>query len=161
MTVIRSYSARSGRTYGHHPSASYVEGNTVRKYSRPEERGIPGSGHQILRNRERTLQMNLRYVVFLTAAAVLSVTMCVNYLKLQAESTALQKEATRLESSLNSLRLENDTKYNRIMSSVDLEQIREKAMEELGMVYAKSDQIETYDASGRDYVRQYMDVPDR
>ena len=97
----------------------------------------------------------------LTIAAVLTVMVCVNYLKLQSACTALQKEGTRMESSLNMLRLENDREYNRIMSSVNLEEIKETAIEKLGMVYIKADQIETYDASGSDYVRQYMEVPDR
>ncbi len=105
--------------------------------------------------------MNLGYVLFLTIAAVLTVMVCVNYLKLQSSCTALQKESTRMESSLNALRLENDREYNRIMSSVNLEEIKQTAIDKLGMVYIKADQIETYDASGSDYVRQYMDVPER
>ncbi len=140
---------------------SYTEGNTLRTLDLP----VSSTGHvlseQTSRNRERTLQMNLGYVLFLTIAAVLTVMVCVNYLKLQSACTALQKEGTRMESSLNMLRLENDREYNRIMSSVNLEEIKETAIEKLGMVYIKADQIETYDASGSDYVRQYMEVPDR
>ena len=45
-------------------------------------------------NRERASQMNVRYVVFLTAAAVATVWMCVNYLQLKAQGTRLQKQVT-------------------------------------------------------------------
>lgn len=141
--------------------ASYAEGNTLRTMDLPVSSQGRTLSEQTSRNRERTLQMNLGYVLFLTIAAVLTVMVCVNYLKLQSSCTALQKESTRMESSLNALRLENDREYNRIMSSVNLEEIKQTAIDKLGMVYIKADQIETYDASGSDYVRQYMDVPER
>ena len=140
---------------------SYTEGNTLRKLDLPAGSSGRVLSEQASRNRERTLQMNLGYVLFLTIAAVLTVMVCVNYLKLQSSCTALQKEGTRMESSLNMLRLENDREYNRIMSSVNLEEIKETAIEKLGMIYIKADQIETYDASGSDYVRQFMEVPER
>ena len=147
------------RSYGS-SETGYVDGNTVRVREPAAQAARPVS-EQTIRNRERSLRMNLGYVLFLTVAAVICVTVCVNYLKLQSAYTALQKNATRMESRLNNLRLENDMQYNRIMSSVNLEEIRETAINRLGMVYAKQDQIETYNASGNDYVKQYRDVPDR
>ena len=65
----------------------YVYGNTVRKEreaAQPVREQNASISRQALMNRERSLQMNLRYVVFLTVAAVLTVAICVNYLKLQA-----------------------------------------------------------------------------
>lgn len=115
---------------------------------------------QALANRERSLQMNLGYVMFLTAAAVITVMICVNYLRLQAQYTAVQKESTNLVAALGALRIDNDEEYNRIISSVNLEEVKETAIEKLGMVYASEDQIETYDAETHDYVRQYLDLPD-
>ena len=156
---------RAGRSSGRKNTASasrtYVDGNTVRSISFPVRETGSSVSEQTSRNRERSLQMNLGYVLFLTIAAVISVMVCVNYLKLQSSYTALQKEAIRMESKLNTLRIENDTEYNRIMSSINLEEIKETAIDRLGMVYINADQIETYNASGSDYVRQYMEIPDR
>ena len=103
--------------------------------------------------------MNLGYVTFLTAAAVISVLMCVNFLQLQAKGTKLQKEVTSLETQLNSAILENNSDYNRIMTNVDMEHVKDVAMNELGMVYAKKSQIVTYEMEDNDYVRQYSEIP--
>ena len=144
----------------------YIQGNTVRKarpvHAQPQRREEvvrPGVSRKTRRNRERALQFNFAYVAFLTVAAVASLFVCVNYLKLQAESTAYLRKVAGLESQLNTLKEENEAEYERVLSSVDLEQIKEKAIHELGLVYAGEDQIATYDSQEGDYVRQYEDVP--
>lgn len=141
----------------------YVVGNNALSEAQPkalpqvEKRRISS---QALANRERSLQMNFGYVMFLTVAAVLSVLICVNYLRLQARYTAAQKRSTYLEATLGALRIDNDEEYNRVISSVNLEDVKKTAMEKLGMVYASEEQIETYDGNVPDYVKQYMDLPD-
>ena len=60
---------------------------------------------------------------------------------------------------MTALRTENDDEYNRVLSSVDLNQIRKTAIEELGMVYAGADQVVFYDSHTNDYVRQYGEIP--
>ena len=42
---------------------------------------------------------------------------------------------------------------------MDLEKIRDIAVNELGMVYANEDQVVLYDNEGSDYVKQYADIP--
>ena len=84
---------------------------------------------------------------------------CVNYLQLQAETTSRMKNIASLETQLESLRKENDDHYTRIMTSVDLDYIRDVAINELGMVYAGSDQVVLYDNGTDDYVRQNEDIP--
>ncbi len=147
----------SGRTY------VYVDGTAVRKLQavpQPREREqVPAASQRTKQNRERALSMNLAYVLFLTAAAVVSVFMCVNFLQLQAKETRLQKEVTSLEAQLDAAILENDSDYNRIMTGVDMEHVKNVAMDELGMVYAKKSQIVTYEIENSDYVRQYTEVP--
>ncbi|MCD7717567.1 MAG: hypothetical protein LUI39_14190 [Lachnospiraceae bacterium] len=113
----------------------------------------------IRRNRERALQMNFRYVLFLTAAAVVTVFVCVQFLQLRAVNTLLSEEVATLSAELDSAVLENDSEYNRVMNSVDLEHIKEVATNELGMQQATSDQIVTYEVEDGDYVRQYSEIP--
>lgn len=120
-----------------------------REVSRPDTTG----------NRERALQMNLGYVLFLTVMAVFTVILCVNYLQLQAKSTKLRREVTSLESSLDALRLENDLDYDRVMTGIDMEHVKDVAMNELGMVYISKKQIITYTQQDSDYVRQYEKIP--
>ena len=158
--------ADNGRTY------VYVDGTAVRKVqampqsrpqgrpqSRPQERRTTSVSRTTRRNRERALSMNFGYVIFLAAAAVITVFMCVNFLQLQAKETRLQKEVTSLETQLDAAILENDSDYNRIMTGVDMEHVKDVAMNELGMVYAKRSQVVTYELGDSDYVRRYAEVP--
>lgn len=154
----RQRTTQNGRTY------VYVDGTAVRKFQsvpadRPQKRQDPSTSQTTKRNRERALSMNLGYVTFLTAAAVICVCTCVNFLQLQARGTRLQKEVTALETTLDAAILENDADYNRIMTSVDMEHVKDVAMNQLGMVYAKKSQIVTYEMQDGDYVRQYSEIP--
>ena len=159
----------------------YIDGNTVRKvqYHQAVPSGYPEStrdyGQKNERNqtrqtrnhsaaartraRNRALQMSVGYVGFLSVAAVASLFICVSFLKLQAEVTAQRKEIAALTSSYSELKLKNDEAYSKAMSSVDLEEIRDIAINELGMVYANKGQIITYEKQDKDYVRQYEEVP--
>ncbi len=97
--------------------------------------------------------MSLGYVMFLMAAMSVCAVILINYLQLQAEMTTKVKHIASLESQLNSMRLENDETYNRIVSSIDLEEIKRIAIGELGMTYAQEGQIISYSGVGNDYMR--------
>lgn len=63
------------------------------------------------------------------------------------------------ESTLNSMKMENDEEYSRIISSVDLEYIKDVAINQLGMRYAEEGQIVEVETQGDDYVRQHQKMP--
>ena len=145
----------------------YVYGNVVPKqepvqeprrqaHERPRRKESP----QVQRNRRRAMGMNPGYVVFLSIAAVLCLVICVNYVKKQSRLTGYSKNITALQEELAGLKEENNTKYNAVMDSVNLEEIREKAQKDLGMVYASPEQMVEYDRPSADYVRQYEDIPE-
>lgn len=141
----------------------YIEGNTVRK-AQPME--TPGRNRQPKRHpsgrharREKIQYVNVFYAVFLAAAACMVLWSCVNYLQLQAETTSRMKNIAALESQLEEMRKENDDNYTRIMTSVDLDYIKDVAINELGMVYANEDQVILYDGGTGDYVRQNGEIP--
>ena len=52
------------------------------------------------------------------------------------------------------MKLANDEEYNRIISSIDLEEIKRIAIGELGMTYAQEGQIVLYVNEDNDYMRQ-------
>ena len=58
------------------------------------------------------------------------------------------------------LREENNTKYNAVMDSVNLDEIRDRAQNELGMVYASPERIVGYESPATDYVKKYEDIPE-
>jgi hypothetical protein len=63
-----------------------------------------------------------------------------------------------LERELNNLRLTNDENLARINASVNLEEIKQVAVEELGMTYAKEGQVVIVSSEGSDYVRQIREL---
>ena len=69
------------------------------------------------------------------------------------------KNISALESEIADLKTDNDTTLKRINTSVDLNQIKEKAIGELGMVYASQDQVAYYSIEDTDYMTQYSDIP--
>lgn len=138
----------------------YVYGNTARAL-RPVQVETPKSmqlSHRARRNRERAGHMNFGYVLFLTFAIVITGIGCLQYLKLQSEITNSVKRISVLESRLNEIKAENDDTESRIKGAVGLEEIKKRAMNELGMQYATPEQIVKYESDDTDYVRQYIDI---
>lgn len=144
--------------------ASYVYGNTVRREVQPVS---PAPAKQpkeisqrVQKNRNKALHMNRGYVVFLAVAAVVALFACVQYLQLQSEITNRSKHITSMQQELADAKEANTTKYNSIVNSMNLEEIREKAMTELGMVYATADQIVEYKSPTSNLMTQYAAIPE-
>ena len=104
--------------------------------------------------------MSSAYVVFLTIAALMALIVCVNYVQLQSRITSRSKNITAMQEELADMKEEINTKYNAIMDSVNLDEIRDKAQTDLGMVYASPQQVVEYDNPATDYVKQYESIPE-
>ncbi|MCU6747810.1 hypothetical protein OCV51_09125 [Faecalicatena acetigenes] len=168
MAAVR----RRPNSYRHHGYAGgnqrafYVYGNTVRQAEvlpKKETREHSGStrktSRQVKRNRNRALNMSPAYVGFLVAAAFCAVFVCMLYLQLQSDIVSRSENITALQQELADLTEANDTAYNAATDSVNLEEVRSKAMNELGMVYAAQGTVIEYDSPTSDYVKQYSDIP--
>ena len=99
------------------------------------------------------------YVFFLAVISSVAVAMCVHYLQLKSQITTQTKQIAVMESNLSQLKADNDALYNSVLASVDLEYVKNVAMNELGMDYPKQNQIYQFDTAGNSYVRQYRSVP--
>ena len=154
---IREMKAASRRN---NVSSEYIYGNTARELRELDTTQVPGIhlSHQTRRNRDRAKHMSPAYVLFLTLAMAFTVVICIQYLMLRSDVTSKIKELAKLETQLNELRAENDDMENRIKGAVDLEEVKYRAMNELGMQYANSDQIIAYECEDTDYVRQLIDI---
>ncbi len=144
---------------------TYVYGSTVRQLAAPERTERQERRHKIssrtLKNRRRAAKMNIRYVAFLAVETVAALAICIGYLQLRAEVDGRAGRVGRMETQLKDAEAENDAAYNQVMKSVNLEEIRRIAIEELHMVYANNSQVIFYDAEESDYVRQYEDIPEK
>lgn len=164
-TTANRRQAYSQRTAG--SRQMYVYGNAVpkpeyepqRRVKEPEQPKKKVS-RQVKQNRKKAMGISKAYVIFLSVAAFLALVVCVNYVQLRAELTSRSKNITALQEEYVALNEENTTKYNSIMDSVNLEEIRDKAMNELGMVYAAENQIIEYDDPSGGYIKQYEQIPE-
>ena len=159
----RDSQTRAGRNMA--GSSFYVYGSAVPKQEalperRKEERPVwKQTSSQVKKNRRRALDMSPIYTGFLTVAAVCAVFICVVYLQLQSELVQRSENITALQKELSNLTEANDTAYNAAADSVNLQEIRDKAMNELGMVYAANGNVVEYDSPTSDYVKQYNEIP--
>ncbi len=118
----------------------------------PSLRGISGG------RRHHHNTFSLGYVLLVTAALLFTAFVLIHYITLRSEITNKVQRISTLEARLNELKLENDATYSRINSNMDLARIRDTAINELGMTYAKEGQIETFTSENGDYVRQLSDI---
>ena len=134
----------------------YVYGNTVRRLEPgwEEERPVKKPHHEVRKNRDKAHHMSAGYVLFLTVALCAAAWILVNYVQLRAELTSLTESVAGKQSQLKYLKVSNDENYNRIVSGIDLEEIKRIALGELGMIYAQEGQIIEYENDVRDYMRQ-------
>ena len=139
----------------------YMNGNTAR-----QTRTAPGFERRQVRVVEpaerkqgKNQKMSLGYVLFMSVALAFMGVMLVFYIGLQSEVKSTVKTISQKESELNDLRNSNDEMESRVKSDVDLEEIKEIAMGQLGMIYAKEGQIETFLSEDSDYVRQLQEIP--
>ena len=141
--------------------ASYVYGNTVRRETQPvPQKPVKKEVSQrVQKNRNKVLHMNKGYVAFLATAAMIALFACVQYLQLQSEVTNRSKNITAMQHELADKKEANTTKYNAIVNSMNLEEVRDKAMNELGMVYATPDQVIEYRNPTSNLITQYASIP--
>ena len=155
--------ANQSMAYRREPERYYIDGNTARKLQPlPQQR--TRTTHQGTRhNQKRRMKvspMNLGYISFMIASVLVVCVVLMGYINLQSDITNRVTHISKMESELKNLKLANDETYTKIMSNVDLDEIKRIAIGELGMKYAKEGQVITYSGEGSDYVRQYGDIPE-
>ncbi len=134
----------------------YVYGNAAQIEVIPQElrERKKKRAKQIKHNREKMSKMNPAYVLFLLGAVAVTAFVLIHYLNLKSELSTTVKNISTLEKEYASLKMTNDEDYSSIEASVNVEEIRRIAIEELGMTYAGDGQIITFSTEGEDYVRQ-------
>ncbi len=112
------------------------------------------------RNLVRAKRMSALHFVLMLMATAMIFAMCAIYIQLQSELNSKMKQVASLETDLIALRTDNDIMEKRIETSIDLDEIKDRAMNELGMVYPSKDQVIYYQIDQTDYMEQYDDIPD-
>lgn len=105
------------------------------------------------------MHMSAGYVVFLAGAAIAALIVCVVYLQMHSELTERSKNVTVLQKTLSEAKEENNTKLNSVLNSVSLDDVKNRAVNELGMVIASPGQVIEYQNQSGDSVKQYESIP--
>ena len=92
-------------------------------------------------------------------AAIAMLLVCIKYVNLQSANMSHAKKISAMEEELATLKEENTTRYNAIVDSVNLDEVRKKAKKDLGMVDASDSQVVEYKKPSLDYVKQYESIP--
>ncbi len=158
-------------TKRHYDNTYYVHGNTVRKQQTAHQLNMPAPNRERDYVREPKKKTSPRVVpapawdikslLFLATAIVVAFGICISYLHTTQSITAMSKKITTLESEILDLKIQNDEAYNKIDSLVDLSYIYEIAVNELGMVHAKDNQVIPYNSKKSTSVRQYGEIPEK
>ena len=151
----------------------YVNGSTVRQLeAQPvrreridrtkikEEQQKKRRRNAARRNRERALHMSRSYVAFLTLCVGVVAFAAVAMVQMQSQVTQRMEHIAALESQITDLKADNDARYKEIVTSVDLDYIKDVAMNQLGMQYATEDQIIFYSVENNNFMDQYSDIPE-
>lgn len=97
--------------------------------------------------------------VYATMAIVFCVCFFVGYIYLQTQVTERTDNIAKLETQISTLKADNGAAEARINTAANLSNVRNTALNELGMVYANADQIVYYDIENSDYMNQYSKIP--
>ena len=181
----RAYRRTTNRNYGtdsygrDYRRMTYIEGNAVRRmdampddWENEQKRRREREQRELQerqsarrrraiarRNQDKALIMNRGYVAFLTMAAIVTCITAGFYIKLQSDITIHLNQIAALETEVSNLRLDNDACYTRLATAHKLEDIKKQAINDLGMVYPKEDQIVYYSIDRSDFMTQYSEIP--
>ncbi len=155
----------------------YTEGNTVRQMeAMPDETDYREQRRRRLEQeqqaearrqkrlarqaQEKAMHNSRQYLVLLIAGVLVFGYFIGTYIRIQSDITTRMKTIAKLETQISNLRMENDEAYKRISMAIDLEVVKNIAINELGMFYATPDQIVYYTVENDDYMNQYIEIPE-
>ena len=152
----------------------YVNGSTVRQMEpmpvrqpkkidrreREEQQRKKHRRNAIRRNRARALHMSKGHVAFLTVCVAIVAFSAVSLIQIQSQVTQRMENIAVLESQITDLKADNDARYKEIVTSVDLDYIKDVAINQLGMQYATEEQVIYYSIENNNFMDQYSDIPE-
>ncbi len=129
------------------------------QHERPVEKAPVKKRQRRVLPRNAVNVLPIAYVMTVAIACVCILACSGIYIHSKTEVTALTKQISTLQSSLETVRQENQDLQNEITTSTSLDTIRKKATKDLGMVPADESQIVYFEGSDSEYVRQKEDIP--
>ena len=135
------------------PTSTYIHTSAAPKTlpQKKNQRGLEVLPKEI---KKYNISGKLLLSVFYIVCIGLFIGSILMYINLQGKLSNSVDKIASLQAQYETYKKNNDAKYAEINSSVDYEEIRRVAIEELGMHYASEGQIVTYtDSEANDFVR--------
>ncbi len=150
--------------YGY--ESNYIAGNTVYvgdllpdaetlRREREEER--IRRKKNMARKNARALRRSRHMAFRVVLAAAAFCAFFVGYVNLQTSIRAHMKNIATLKTEISDMKASNSAAESRINTAVDINEIKNTALTEYGMVYASEGQIVYYDICDEDYMSKYQD----
>lgn len=98
--------------------------------------------------------------MFLSACVAVVALAAVSLIQMQSQVSQRMKNIAALESQITDLKADNDARYKEIVTSVDLEYIKDVAINQLGMNYASEEQVSYFSVENNNFMDQYEDIPE-
>ena len=138
--------------------AEITEAPTREERLRERERERKRERQRIAKRRKKALLALKKQALVFTLAVVVIAGLFAYYVHLQNNITKSRRNINNLKEQITVLKADNSAMKNRIATSLNLNSIKEKAMSQLGMVYADTDQIVYYNMPDDDYMNQIEPV---
>lgn len=103
--------------------------------------------------------INFLSMCILVAAIAITLYTCISYLQVQSETIVITKDIRTLENQLTKLQDKNEATCNEVLDAINLDQVYQVAVQELGMVYPNQNKTVYYNSADDGYVRQFGDIP--
>ncbi len=135
------------------PTSTYMHTSAAPKEApkKKNQRGLEALPKEI---KKYNISGKIVFGVFYILCLALFIGSILVYINWQGKLSNSVDKIASLQAQYETCKKENDAKYAEINSSVDYEEIRRVAIEELGMHYASEGQIVTYtDNEANDFVR--------
>lgn len=147
----------------------FTEGNTVRQVAKPlpdrhtiekERREEQERKRRRIQRKHAAMMRRKRlYTMYITVVIASAGALFVGYVNLTNSITTHMNRISALESQISELKAGNSAAQSRIDTSANLGDVKARAMNELGMVYAGAEQIVYYNMDNMDYMSQYQNIP--
>ena len=147
----------------------YQDGNTVKRanttalpnrYTRMRELEEARAEYErhINKVRRTHTKKNRLATFYLLAVTIVCCVLFVGYVSLQNSVTTRLNNIANLQSQVNELKADNNAALSRIETNVNVADIKETALNDLGMVYADKSHIVYYQTENKDYMSQYLSI---
>ncbi len=150
----------------------YVKGNTIRQ-TRPDPSIYDVPDHRQReeierRQRSRTKSkpqkelsnINKGTCAILMVAIAMTLFICIDYIKVQADISTTNKNIIQTEKELADLKEDNRIQKEQLNASLDLNKVYNIATSRFGMVRPSEDNVIYFEATLSEYVKQYEEIPE-